>query len=49
MNDCPDNCGKTFRATKYGLPWMLTCGLPSGHSGLCRDLENEAYFMTEDR
>lgn len=44
-------CGKSFRTTKYGLPYTLICGLLPGHSGVCHDLENGLKFepdTTED-
>lgn len=48
MSNHADNCGKTFRTTKYGLPYTLICGLLPGHSGACHDLKNGARFLPDE-
>lgn len=40
----PHPCGKTARATKYGVPYTLICQQAKHSTGDCRDIDNGIWF-----
>lgn len=39
-------CWKTSEGSQYG---MLICSRSKGHTGKCHDVDNDVWFVPEDR